>query len=232
MPAQPSLSALRKPSTPARLRKPICPGRDCPRCPRLVAFRKANRKTEPGWFNAPVPSFGPIDARLVIVGLAPGLRGANRTGRPFTGDHAGNLLYETLTRYGFARGVYAARADDGFELVDSRIINTVRCVPPENKPLPEEIRNCRKFLQAEVAAMPNIAAIVALGKIAHDSALAVFGDEAARRPFAHGAEHALGNRALFDSYHCSRQNTNTGRLTPKMFGAVFAAVRRYLDRAA
>jgi len=218
--------------TAGRRRDRACPSRDCPRCPRLVAFRKKNRKAEPGWFNAPVPSFGPREARLLIVGLAPGLRGANCTGRPFTGDYAGDLLYRTLIDSGFARGVYAARVDDGLELVDARIVNAVRCVPPENKPTPAEIRTCRQFLQAEIAAMPNVTAIVALGKIAHDSALAAFGGRASRCKFAHGAEHTLGSRTLFDSYHCSRYNTNTGVLTPKMFRAVFAEVRRYLERAA
>ncbi len=171
--AQPTVGRLRKLSAAeSGLRKLAYPGHDCPRCPRLVSFRKSNRKAEPGWFNAPVPSFGPRDARLLIVGLAPGLRGANRTGRPFTGDFAGDLLYRTLLDFGFARGVYAARADDGFELVDARIVNSVRCVPPENKPTPDEIRTCREFLSAEIAAMPRMKAIVALGKIAHDSTLA------------------------------------------------------------
>jgi uracil-DNA glycosylase family 4 len=210
----------------------IEPGHDCPRCPRLVSFRKANRKAEPGWFNAPVPSFGPREARLLIVGLAPGLRGANRTGRPFTGDYAGDLLYRTLADFGFARGVYAARADDGFELVDARIVNSVRCVPPENKPTPMEVRTCREFLAAEIAAMPRMKAILALGKIAHDSALAALGERLSRRKFAHGAEHRLENFTLFDSYHCSRYNTNTGVLTPKMFSAVFAKARAYLERTA
>jgi uracil-DNA glycosylase len=238
--AQPTLGRLRKHSAAQppidRLRKPSCPivgpGHDCPRCPRLVSFRKANRKGEPGWFNAPVPSFGPRDARLLIVGLAPGLRGANRTGRPFTGDYAGDLLYQTLADFGFARGVYAARADDGFELVDARIVNSVRCVPPENKPTPEEIRTCREFLAAEIAAMPQVKTIVALGKIAHDSALTALGERLSRCKFAHAAEHRLENFTLFDSYHCSRYNTNTGVLTPKMFRAVFAKVRAYLERTA
>jgi uracil-DNA glycosylase len=231
--AQPTVGRLRKLSAAEpRLRKLTCPGRDCPRCPRLVLFRQSNRKAEPGWFNAPVPSFGPRDARLLIVGLAPGLRGANRTGRPFTGDFAGDLLYRTLLDFSFARGVYAARADDGFELVDARIVNSVRCVPPENKPTPEEIRACREFLAAEIAAMPRIKAIVALGKIAHDSTLAAFGERLSRCRFAHGAEHRLGNFTLFDSYHCSRYNTNTGVLTPKMFRSVFAKARAYLERAA
>jgi uracil-DNA glycosylase family 4 len=217
-----------------RLRKSACPtepGRDCPRCPRLVSFRQANRNAEPGWFNAPVPCFGPRDARLLIVGLAPGLRGANRTGRPFTGDYAGDLLYQTLADFGFARGAYAARADDGFDLVDARIVNSVRCVPPENKPTPEEIRTCREFLAAEIAAMPGVKAIVALGKVAHDSALTALGERLSRCKFGHGAEHRLENFTLFDSYHCSRYNTNTGMLTPKMFRAVFAKVRAYLERA-
>ena len=208
------------------------PGRDCPRCPRLAAFRKTWRAKEPTWFNAPVPSFGPIDARLLIVGLAPGLQGANRTGRPFTGDYAGVLLYDTLVKFGFARGDYGAHPDDGLELVDCRITNAVRCVPPENKPTLVEIRTCRKFLQGEIAAMPNLKAVVALGKVAHDSALIAFGGRASRCKFAHGAKHALANVALFDSYHCSRYNTNTGTLTPKMFRSVFAAARRYLERAA
>ena len=224
MPAQPPVVRLRQSASAAE------PGRDCPRCPRLVLFRKANRKAEPSWFNAPVPCFGPRDARLMIVGLAPGLRGANRTGRPFTGDYAGDLLYRTLLDFGFAKGVYAARVDDGFELVDARIVNSVRCVPPENKPTPEEIRTCREFLLAEIATMPRVEAIVALGKIAHDSAVKAFGGQLARYKFAHGAQHMLGNLALFDSYHCSRYNTNTGALTPKMFQAVFAEIRAYLDR--
>ncbi len=225
--AQPTIGRLRKLACPVGE-----PERDCPRCPRLVSFRKANRKAEPNWFNAPVPSFGPRDARLLIVGLAPGLRGANRTGRPFTGDYAGDLLYRTLADFDFARGVYAARADDGFELVDARIINSVRCVPPENKPTPEEIRTCREFLMAEIATMPRIKAIVALGKIAHDSALATFGERLSSCKFAHGAEHRLEKFTLFDSYHCSRYNTNTGALTPKMFRSVFAKIRAYLERAA
>jgi uracil-DNA glycosylase len=204
-------------------------GRDCPRCPRLVAFRQSWRSKQPTWHNAPVPSFGPITARLLIVGLAPGLQGANRTGRPFTGDHAGELLYDTLTRYGFATGEYAARPDDDLRLVDTRITNAVRCAPPENKPVGEEIRNCRDFLKATIAEMPNLAAIVPLGRIAHDSTVAALGRPLAAWPFGHGAQHTANQLALFDSYHCSRYNTNTGVLTPDMFRKVFAAVRRYLD---
>jgi uracil-DNA glycosylase family 4 len=203
-------------------------GRDCPRCPRLVAFRHAWREKEPDWHNAPVPSFGPVDARLLIVGLAPGLQGANRTGRPFTGDFAGDLLYATLARFGFTTGEYAARPDDGLRLVDARITNAVRCVPPENKPVGSEIKECRAFLKAAIAEMPNLAAVVLLGRIAHDSAVAALGHALSALPFAHGAQHAAGALALFDSYHCSRYNTNTGVLTPEMFQAVFAAVRDHL----
>ena len=205
------------------------PGRDCPRCPRLVAFRKEWRAREPSWFNAPVPSFGPVEARLLIVGLAPGLRGANRTGRPFTGDYAGDLLYATLKEFGFARGSYEARPDDGLVLTDCRIANAVSCVPPENKPMPLEITNCRLFLSAAIDEMPRLAAIVALGRIAHDSAVVALGAKRSKLPFAHGSAHAAGKRMLFGSYHCSRYNTNTGRLTAEMFRAVFAAVRRQLD---
>ncbi len=206
------------------------PGRDCPRCPRLVAFRGEARTREPTWFNAPVPSFGPADARVLIVGLAPGLQGANRTGRPFTGDYAGVLLYDTLKRFGFAKGDYAAHPDDGLVLVDARITNAVRCVPPENKPTPEEIRTCRDFLKSTLAEMANLSAIVALGRIAHDSALAAMGARPAAFPFAHGATHKTPLGALFDSYHCSRYNTNTRVLTPEMFRAVFAAVRAHVSK--
>ncbi len=208
------------------------PGRDCPRCPRLVAFRKTWRENEPGWFNAPVPSFGPPDARLLIVGLAPGLRGANRTGRPFTGDYAGELLYGTLKDFGFATGDYRATPDDGLTLIDCRITNAVRCVPPENKPTPEEIATCRQFLTATLEEMPKLAAVIALGRIAHETLLAA---KAARRsayPFGHGRVHSLDAIKLFDSYHCSRYNTNTGVLTPQMFRDVFAQARKHLGPGA
>jgi uracil-DNA glycosylase family 4 len=195
-----------------------------------VAFRETWRSAEPGWHNAPVPTFGPADARLLIVGLAPGLRGANRTGRPFTGDYAGDLLYRTLIDFGLASGTYAATPGDGLTLVDAAITNAVRCVPPENKPLPVEIRTCRQFLSATIAAMPRLAAIVALGRIAHDSTVAALGLRSAAAPFAHGAVHAAGDRrTLHDSYHCSRYNTNTGVLTEEMFRAVFAGIRTRLD---
>jgi len=205
------------------------PGRDCPRCPRLATFRTTWRAKEPGWFNAPVPSFGPIDARVLIVGLAPGLQGANRTGRPFTGDYAGVLLYETLAKFGFARGQYAARANDGLELIDCRITNAVRCVPPENKPTPQEIKTCRDFLAPTLTEMKKLRAIVALGRIAHESTVRALGVKLSDAGFGHGSRHQLGATALFSSYHCSRYNTNTGVLTPDMFREVFAGVRIYLD---
>ena len=205
------------------------PGHDCPRCPRLVAFRNKWRASEPSWFNAPVPSFGASDARLLVVGLAPGLQGANRTGRPFTGDYAGVLLYETLARYGFAHGHFDARIDDGLELIDCRITNAVRCVPPENKPTPAEINTCRDFLNATIAEMPKLRALLALGRIAHDSAITALGAKKSAAPFKHGGSHTVRDFALFSSYHCSRYNTNTGVLTPAMFRDVFASVRNYLD---
>lgn len=204
------------------------PGRDCPLCPRLAAFRDDWRAAEPSWHNAPVAAFGPLDARLLIVGLAPGLRGANRTGRPFTGDYAGDLLYATLRQYGFARGSYEAHAEDGLKLAGARIVNAVRCVPPQNKPTPEEIRTCRRFLSAAIAEMPQLSAIVTLGKIAHDSTLAALGAKASRLKFGHGVSDTVGGVRLFASYHCSRYNTNTGVLTPQMFHSVFAAVRAFL----
>ena len=204
------------------------PGRDCLRCPRLVAFRKECRIREPDWHNAPVASFGPIDARLLIVGLAPGLQGANRTGRPFTGDYAGVLLYETLLKFGFAKGHYQASPDDGLTLVDARITNAVRCVPPENKPTSTEIAACRHFLKDTIAEMKNLRAILALGRIAHDSVVAALEAKRSAAPFAHGARAVLGGVTLVDSYHCSRYNTNTGVLTTQMFHDAFAAVRDLL----
>jgi uracil-DNA glycosylase family 4 len=205
------------------------PDRNCPLCPRLEGFREEARKREPDWFNSPVPSFGDPDGRLLIVGLAPGLQGANRTGRPFTGDFAGDLLYSTLLEYGFAKGVYRARPDDGLTLVDCRISNAVRCVPPQNKPLPAEINTCRPFLIATIATMPRLRAIVALGRVAHESALKALGLRSAAAPFAHGALHPAGALNLHDSYHCSRYNTNTRVLTPDMFRSVFAKVRADLE---
>lgn len=206
------------------------PDRDCPLCPRLAAFREAQRTAFHDWHNAPVPAFGGEDGRLLIVGLAPGLRGANRTGRPFTGDYAGDLLYATLGKFGFACGSYGQRADDGLALVDCRITNAVRCVPPENKPEPTEIKACNGFLAAELKRLTRLRAVLALGAIAHQAVLQALGERRARYRFAHGAMHALPNGLLLaDSYHCSRYNTNTGKLTPAMFEAVFAELRRRLD---
>jgi uracil-DNA glycosylase len=205
------------------------PGRNCPRCPRLVTFRENWRTREPEWFNAPVPSFGPIDARLLIVGLAPGLQGANRTGRPFTGDYAGDLLYDTLLRFRFAKGNYQARPDDGLKLIDARITNAVRCVPPENKPTPQEITDCREFMNGTIAEMPKLTAILALGRIAHDTTVTALGAKRSAIAFKHGGKAAIGAYTLFSSYHCSRYNTNTRVLTPEMFHAVFAQVRAHLD---
>ena len=198
---------------------------DCPLCPRLADFRTANRAAYPDFANAPVPSFGAGDARLLIVGLAPGLKGANRTGRPFTGDYAGDLLYETLLSLGLARGAYDRRPDDGLTLAGCAIVNAVRCVPPQNKPTPAEIANCRPFLRATLDALPRLRVIVALGRIAHESVLRTYGARLAAHPFAHGASHDLGTAKLFDSYHCSRYNTNTGVLTPQMFHDVLRAAR-------
>ncbi len=203
------------------------PARDCPLCPRLVGFRHANRAAHADWHNAPVPSFGPLDARLLIVGLAPGLRGANRTGRPFTGDYAGDLLYATLAKFGLAHGDYGQRPDDGLTLVECRITNAVRCVPPENKPTPAEIKACRPFLVDEIAAMGRIEAILALGAVAHRTVLATLGARQAAYPFRHGARHRLDRLVLADSYHCSRYNTNTGRLTPTMFEQVFEGLLKH-----
>src|SRR3954470_9964055 len=201
------------------------PGRDCPLCPRLAEFRAEASAKHPDWYNAPVDSFGDPKARLLIVGLAPGMQGANRTGRPFTGDFAGDLLYATLIEYGFAEGVYQARPDDGLKLVDCRISNAVRCVPPQNKPLPAEISTCRQFLTASLASMPRLSAIVALGRVAHESTLKALNIRSVAAPFAHGAIHQSGPYRLYDSYHCSRYNTNTRVLTPEMFRSVFAKVR-------
>jgi uracil-DNA glycosylase len=202
---------------------------DCGLCPRLLAFRRTHQAAQPSWYNGAVPSFGAPTARLLIVGLAPGLKGANRTGRPFTGDFAGDLLYATLLDLGFARGTYAARRDDGLALVDCMITNAVRCVPPDNKPTPAEIGTCRAFLAARIADMPRLRVLLALGRIAHDSILAALALRRAAFPFAHGARHDIQpGLVLFDSFHCSRYNTNTGRLTPEMFRAVLGSIREHL----
>ncbi len=208
------------------------PPRDCPICPRLVAYRAENRARNPGWWNGPAPSWGDPDARLLVVGLAPGRTGANRTGRPFTGDHAGVLLYETLLKSGFAQGAYDARPDDGLALIDCMITNAVRCAPPANKPLPQEEAACRPFLAARIAALPRLRAIVTLGEVSRRNVLRALGARASAARSGHGQTVDVGGIRLFSSYHCSRLNTNTGRLTPAMFEAVFAAVRAHLDAAA
>ena len=208
------------------------PVRDCALCPRLAAFRQANRAANPDWFNAPVPSFGPPEARLLVVGMAPGLRGANRTGRPFTGDHAGLLLYHTLIELGLAEGVYRAEPDDGLALKDTRVVNAVRCVPPANKPEPAEVAACNRFLLGELRGMPGLRVVLALGVLAHAAVLRAYGLPQSRLPFRHGAQHQLPNGLLLaDSYHVSRYNTNTGRLTAEMFHAVVAGVIERLQAA-
>ena len=205
------------------------PRPDCALCPRLAEFLCEQRLKYPPWHNAPVQSFGTSDARVLIVGLAPGLKGANRTGRPFTGDFAGDLLYATLLEYGFAGGVFEARPDDTLTLIDCMITNAVRCVPPQNKPTPDEIKTCRRFLNGRMQSLPNLAAIVALGRIAHASVVSALGLKQKDAPFGHGATHSVKpGVTLFDSYHCSRYNTNTGVLTADMFRAVFANVRATL----
>lgn len=212
------------------------PPRDCPLCPRLHNFIAEWRAKEPDWFNAPVPTFlppeGEASVELLIVGLAPGLRGANRTGRPFTGDYAGNLLYDTLMRFGFARGDYEARPDDGLELIGTAITNAVRCVPPENKPVGAEIATCRQnFFVPTIERFPNLKAIVTLGMIAHQSTVRALGMRVAALPFIHGSRLEAGRVTVFPSYHCSRYNTNTGKLTEDMFVAVFEQVRKELGPA-
>ena len=204
------------------------PLKDCPLCHRLAEFRHANRAKFPDKFNAPVPPFGALDAELLIVGLAPGLKGANFSGRPFTGDYAGVLLYSTLLKFGFAQGTYGAHINDGLALKNCRITNAVRCVPPENKPTPQEMKTCLQFLVTEITAMPNLKAILSLGLISHNSVLKSCGEKAAKFKFAHHAKHKLGNGiTLFDSYHCSRYNTQTKRLTPDMFEDVFKSIKKF-----
>lgn len=202
------------------------PPKECQRCARLVLFRAENRNHYPDYFNGAVPSFGQPDARLLVVGLAPGLQGANKTGRPFTGDYAGQLLYSTLKAQGLARGEYGARADDGFSLVDCAITNAVRCVPPENKPLPAEIKTCRDYLATQLTQMPNLKAILALGRVAHESVLAALSLPKKDFPFSHGAVHEAASLTLVASYHCSRYNTNTGVLTAEMFERAVVAAKR------
>lgn len=199
------------------------PPHDCPRCPRLVALRKDLRAAHPDWWNAPVPAFGDPDGWLGIIGLAPGKHGANRTGRPFTGDYAGDLLFATLDKFGFTQGKYESRPDDGLQLRGLILINSVKCLPPENKPTPEETRNCRPFAEIQANALPNARIFIALGQIAHQTAVKILGGRLPKCRFDHLAEHRMPDgRILIDSYHCSRYNQNTGRLTAEMFEAVFA----------
>ena len=209
-----------------KLPKPVvAPSPGCILCPRLATFRSSQRTAHPEWFNAPVPPFGDDTPELLIVGLAPGLRGANRTGRPFTGDFAGGLLYQTLLKFGFAEGAYDARIDDGLELRRVRITNAVRCVPPQNKPEASEVASCGRFLAAEIDGISGLRAILALGAIAHSAVLTALGFRRGLFPFEHGRIHALpSGLTLADSYHCSRLNTNTGKLSTAMFEAVFAGL--------
>lgn len=208
-----------------------CPEKNCDFCLRLADFRKQNQLKFPHYFNAPVSSFGNPDAKFLIVGMAPGLNGANQTGRPFTNDYAGDVLYPALKRHGFASGTYLKRADDGFELTSARVTNAVRCVPPQNKVIAEEVNNCRAFLQNEIASMPNLKVILTLGTVAHNALLSALGYKKSAFKFAHGAKHILtkNNLLLFDSYHTSRYNINTGVLTDDMFDKVIANIREELD---
>lgn len=215
---------------------PAEPPAGCRLCPRLATYIDETRVQHPDWFNAPVPSFGDQNARLLIVGLAPGITGANRTGRPFTGDYAGDLLYATLAEFGYTRGTYQSRPDDGLELVDCMITNAVRCVPPKNKPVGTEINTCRDYLVARLNALPRLKALLVLGRIAHESTVSAFGLKRSAVTFGHNAAHVIPSAApdgrdlmLFDSYHCSRYNTNTKRLTPEMFRDVFRSIQTYLD---
>ncbi len=204
---------------------------DCTRCPRLAAHLAAVRVANPAYHARPVAPFGAARPDLLIVGLAPGMHGANRTGRPFTGDHAGILLYDTLHRYGFGSQAAATAADDGLVLHGCRITNAVKCLPPENKPLPVEIRECNGYLRAELANLASGTALLALGTVAHQAVLRALDQRIADFPFAHGATHRLPQKMLlFDSYHCSRYNTQTRRLTPEMFRQVFANIRQHIDR--
>lgn len=205
------------------------PARDCPLCPRLVAYRAENQRANPDWFNGPAPSFGDPNGRLMVMGLAPGRTGANRTGRPFTGDHAGVMLYETLLKTGFAKGKYDARPDDGIELVDAMISNAVRCAPPGNKPETSEENACRPFLTARLEAMPNLKVIITLGDVSRRNVLKALGLKASAGLPGHGTEFKAGPYIVLNSYHCSRLNTNTGRLTADMFEAVFRRARALIE---
>ncbi len=209
---------------------PRQPAADCGLCPRLKEFRQINRAEHPGWHNAPVASFGGVDGELLIVGLAPGLRGANKTGRPFTGDYAGDLLYASLGKFGFSEGQYGAEASDGLKLVNCRITNAVRCVPPQNKPIGAEVAACRPYLSDEIAGLSRLRVILALGTLAHGAVLATLGEKKSAYKFGHNVFHDLtGGLVLADSYHCSRYNTNTGRLNESMFDSVFKSILKRLS---
>lgn len=204
--------------------------KDCDLCPRLRGFILEQREKEPDWFNGAVPSFGDPDPSIMVIGLAPGLTGANRTGRPFTGDWAGDLLYATLDKFGFCRGTYDKRIDDGLILKGIMITNAVRCVPPQNKPVGAEINQCRSFLKARISALSNLRVLICLGKIAHDSTVRALGGRLKDHPFGHEAISELAGYTLVSSYHCSRYNTNTGRLTAAMFEAVFRKAKLLADK--
>jgi len=215
----------------ARTSKLLEPETDCDLCPRLVKFRNTNKKKYPSFVNAPIPSFGDLDSEILIIGLAPGLKGANKTGRPFTGDYAGDLLYPTLVKFGLAYGIFSAHANDGIKLFNCRITNAIRCVPPQNKPTGPEAATCRPFLNSEIGKMQNLKVILALGGLAHAAVLTTFSERKSFFKFGHEAKHTLSNGLLLvDSYHCSRYNTNTGVLTTKMFESVFKRINLYLKR--
>ena len=203
--------------------------KDCDLCPRLHQFILDQKVKEPDWFNGAVPSFGDEAAELLVIGLAPGLTGANRTGRPFTGDWAGDLLYGTLAKFGFTQGQYDRRPDDGLRLKRAMITNAVRCVPPQNKPVGAEINQCRPFLKARIEALPKVKVLLCLGKISHDSTVRTLGLRLKDHPFGHATEYTVGDMTLLSSYHCSRYNTNTGRLTEAMFDTVFARARAIIE---
>ena len=209
------------------------PKTNCSLCPRLVQLRDINKKDYPEFYNRPVKSFGSLTAKLLIVGLAPGLKGANRTGRPFTGDYAGDLLFSTLLKFGFAKGSYKKHALDGLELINCRLTNAVRCVPPGNKPIGQEVNACRKFLINEIEAMPNLHSVIVLGGLAHNAFLSAVEAKKSQYPFGHSSEHLIkynnNSIMLTDSYHCSRYNTNTGRLDAEMFESVFKIVLKQVS---
>lgn len=210
------------------MNKLIEPNKNCSKCRRLYNFRKKNQSNNPDWFNAPVPTFGELSSSLLIVGLAPGLQGANKTGRPFTGDYAGDLLYKTINKFNFSKGKYAGTIDDSLKLKDCTITNAVRCVPPQNKPISEEINNCNNFLKKTIEIHKNLKVIIALGLIAHKSIISALNLKQKLYKFKHGNKHKIDNLILIDSYHCSRYNTNTGRLNQEMFEEIFFEAKKEL----